>query len=189
VRLRSTLAATLVVVAACTSVGRRGTLTARWVGATDTAMITMPATATWCPLPTRYDIRALAGDTALGISVYPVDTTALSGRYPVLVPGAPIQIRPTAAVALRWMSKVEVMGWWGDSGSVTFASSALGGLSGSGQAWLVSNLGPDSVTPVEFSFRGLRVKTDTLCDIPQLPVGVPVDSAAAAGAPPAPRVD
>ena len=76
----------------------------------------------------------------------------------------------------------------GGFGSVTFTSSALGGLSGSGQAWLVSNLGPDSVTPLEFSFRGLRVKTDTLCDAPQLPTGAPVDSAATAGTPPAPGI-
>ena len=187
-RRRLALAVALVAVAACNPAGRRGTLTVHWGSGADSAARTMPATATWCPGPSRYDVRAVVGDTGFGMAVYPVDTNALSGSYPVLAPGGSVQVRPAAAVALRWMGKVEVQGWWADSGSVSFTSGRLGGLSGSGQARLVSNLGPDSVTPVDFSFRGLRVKADTLCDIPQLPVGVPLDSAAAAGIPPAPGV-
>ncbi|HQR18046.1 MAG TPA: hypothetical protein PK948_06730 [Gemmatimonadales bacterium] len=175
--------------AACSPAGGRGTLTARWGSGADSASLTMPATATWCPLPNRYDIRAFVDDTAFGMAVYPVDTTALSGSYSVLEPGGPVQVRPAAAVALRWMGKVEVQGWWGDSGSVSFANSAGGGLSGSGQAWLVSNLGPDSVMHLEFSFHGLRVKSDSLCDLPQPSAGVPVDSSASSGTPPAPGVD
>lgn len=188
-RKRLALAVAVVVAAACDPAGRRGTLTAHWGSGADSASITMPATATWCPQPIRYDIRAFVGDTAFGMAVYPVDTVALSGGYSVMAPGGSVQIRPAAAVALRWMGKVEIQGWWGDSGSVSVTTSALGGLSGSGQAWLVSNLGPDSITPLEFSFRGLRVKTDSLCDVPQLPVGTPVDSPAAAGTPPPPGVD
>jgi hypothetical protein len=183
------LAVTLVAVAACNPAGRRGTLTAHWGSGADSVSLTFPATATWCPAPSRYDVRAVGGDTAFGMAVFPADTAALSGSYSVIVPGGPVQVRPAAAVALRWMGKVEVQGWWGDSGSVAFTSSALGGLSGSGKARLVSNLGPDSVTPLRFSFRGLRVKTDTLCDLPQVPVGVPVDSGPATGTPPAPGVD
>ena len=114
-RRRLALAAALVAVAACNPAGRRGTLTAHWGGAADSATLTMPATATWCSMPRRYDIRAFVGDTALGLTVYPVDSNTLSGSYPVLAPGAPIQIRPASAVALRWMSKVVVQGWWGDS--------------------------------------------------------------------------
>ncbi len=182
------LAVMLVAVAACNPAGRRGTLTAHWGSGADSASLTMPATAAWCSGPSRYDIRAFVGDTAFGMAVYPVDTMPLSGSYTVVAPGGSVQVRPAAAVALRWMGKVEIQGWWGDSGSVSFTSSALGGLSGSGQVRLMSNLGPDSITPLEFSFRGLRVNTDSLCDVPQLPVGTPVDSAAA-GTPPAPGVD
>lgn len=188
--MRSRLSlAVAMVVAACNPEGRRGTLTAHWGSGTDSASLTMPATATWCPGPSRYDVRAFVGDTAFGMAVYPVDTAGLSGSYAVLAPGGSVQVRPAAALALRWIGKSEIQGWWGDSGSVSFSSGTLGGLSGSGQARLMSGLGPDSVIPVEFRFRGLRVKTDSLCDAPQLPVGTPVDSPAAPGAPPAPGVD
>jgi len=175
-----TLAAALGLTAACGPVGGRGKLTARWIAAADTAALTMPATATWCPGPGRLDIRAASGDTGLGLAIFPSDSEAVAGSYPVLEPGALVQIRPAAGVALRWIGKVEIQGWWGDSGSVTVAGGQGRALSGRGQAWLVSNLGPDSVTPLEFSFRGVRLRTDTLCDVLVLPVAVPIDSAAAA---------
>ena len=181
--------AALAAMAACNPEGGRATLTARWVVAAESASITMPATVTWCPDPGRFDLRAFEGDTALGVAVYPEGTTSVAGSYPVLAPGGPVQIRPAAAVALRWMDKAAIQGWWGDSGAVSFTSGPLGGISGSGQLRLVSNLGPDSVTPLEFTFRGLRVKTDTLCDAPRLPVGIPLDSAAPADSPPAPGLD
>ena len=88
-----------------------------------------------------------------------------------------IQVRPSAAVALRWVSKVMIQGWWGDSGSVTLAGRSFRGLSGNGTAWLVSGLGSDSVTALEFSFRGVRVRNDTECDAPVLPVAIPLDTA------------
>jgi hypothetical protein len=69
---------------------------------------------------------------------------------------------------------------------VTLSGGRVRGLSGRGEVWLVSGLGPDSVTALEFSFRGLRVVNDTLCDAPTLPVGVPLDSG---GTLPAPGVD
>lgn len=181
--------ATLLVAAACGPLGRRGTLTARWVVAADTAALTMPATARWCAGPGRLDIRAFSGDTGLGLAVYPTDSNALAGAFPVLEPGAQIQVRPSAGVALRWMGKVDIEGRWGDSGSVQLTRGPGRALSGTGTVWLVSNLGPDSVTPLEFSFRRLRATTDTLCDVRVLPVGVPLDSAAAAATPTAPGID
>lgn len=179
---------TLALAVACSPVGARGTLTARWVTGADTAALTMPATATWCPLPGRLDIRAFWGDSALGVTIFPSDSNTLAGTYRVITPGARTGFRPAAGVALRWVGKVELEGWWGDSGSVTITGGQGRALSGQGQASLVSNLGQDSVTSLEFSFRGLRVTSDTLCDARVLPVGVPIDSAAAAGTPVAPGV-
>ena len=166
----------LVVAAACNPMGGSGTLTARWMTPVDTASLTMPVTGTWCVGPGRLDLRAAVGDTGLGLAVFPLDSIALTGTYPVLQPGGQIQVRPGAAVALRWMSKVVVQGWWGDSGSVTLAGESIRGLSGNGTVWLVSGLGPDSVTALEFSFRGVRVRSDTLCDAPVLPVAIPLDT-------------
>jgi hypothetical protein len=172
--------------AACNPLDGSGTLTARWTTPTDTTSLTMPVTGRWCVGPGRLDLRAATGDTGLGLAIYPTDSVAFAGSYPVLEPGGQLQVRPSAAVALRWMGKVLVQGWWGDSGSVTLSGGKLRGLSGQGEAWLVSALGPDSVTALEFSFRGVRAGNDTLCDVPPLPVGIPLDSA---GTLPAPGVD
>ncbi len=183
---RSAVLALSLVSAACNPLDGSGTLTARWTTPTDTASLTMPVTGRWCVGPGRLDLRATKGDTGLGLAIYPTDSVAFAGSYPILEPGGQLQVRPSAAVALRWMGKVLVQGWWGDSGVVTLSGGRLRGLSGKGEAWLVSALGPDSVTALEFSFRGVRAGNDTLCDVPPLPVGVPLDSA---GTLPAPGVD
>ncbi len=169
-------------VAGCNPLGGSGTLTARWTSPGDTTavLVTMPVTGRWCVGPSRLDVRAAAGDTALGLTIYPSDSSAMDGTYTVLAPGGQIQVRPSAAVALRWVGKVLVQGWWGDSGSVRLAGGPVRGLSGNGTAWLISRLGPDSVTSLEFEFRGVRVRNDTLCDRSALPVAVPLDSAGSA---------
>lgn len=174
--------------AGCNPLGGSGTLTARWTapGDTTTATVTMPVTGRWCVGPSRLDIRAAVGDTGLGLAIYPSDSSAVEGNYTVLAPGGRLQVRPSAGVALRWVGKVLVQGWWGDSGAVTLARGRIRGLSGNGAAWLVSGLGSDSVTVLEFEFSGVRVRNDTLCDAPVLPVAVPLDST---GTPPGPGVD
>lgn len=184
-----TFAAALVLVAACRAAGGRGTLTARWIAAADTAALTVPATAIWCTGPARLDIFAVAGDTALGLAIYPSDSNAVAGSYPVVAPGARVQVRPAAGVALRWVGKVFVLGWWGDSGAVTVTGGPGRALSGRGQAWLISNLGPDSVTSLEFSFQSLHVRTDSLCDAPAVQDSVPATSPVEAGTPPEPGVN
>ena len=145
----------------CNPLDRSGTLTARWTTPTDTASVTMPVTGTWCVGPGRLDLRAAAGDTGLGLAIYPTDSIALAGTYPILAPDGQCRCARARPSALRWMSKVLVQGWWGDSGSVTLEGGRLRGLSGTGQVWLVSGLGPDSVTALEFNFRGVRVRNDT----------------------------
>ncbi len=188
-RLVAVLLASSVVVAACNPFDRSGTLTAQWAAVGDTlgetARVTIPVSATWCVGPSRLDIRAAAGDTGFALTLYPSDSSALAGRYSVLEPGASATVRPSAGVALRYMGKVVVQGWWGDSGVTTISGGWVRGLSGEGEAWLVSGLGPDSVTALDFTFRGVRVRNDTLCDAPP-PPAVPEDSA---GTLPGPGVD
>lgn len=166
----------LVVSAGCNPFGS-GTVTARWVTAGDTAVISMPATASWCVGERRLDLRASVGDTGLGLALFPSDSALVPGDFPVVVPGGTIQVRPTARVALRWMGKVVVQGWWGDSGAVRVTKASPRALSGSGVAWLVSGLGPDSVTSLNLEFRRVPVRADTLCDIRPAPAEAPGDSA------------
>lgn len=177
----------LCVAAGCNPLGGDGRLTARWTasGDTSTATLSAPVTGRWCVGPGRLDLRAVAGDTGLGLVIYPSDSSAIHGDYTVLSPESRLQVRPSAAVALRWVGKVMVQGWWGDSGSVTLAGGPVRGLSGRGAARLVSGLGPDSVTTLAFEFSGVRVRNDTLCDAPKLPVAIPIDSTET---PPAPGV-
>ena len=181
-------AAALLVLAGCLPAGG-GTLHARWTAAADTAELTMPATATWCPGPRRLDIRAAAGDTGVGLAIFPVDSGVLAGDYSFVEPGGPVSFRPSAAVAVRWFGKVQVMGWWGDSGAVSVAGGPGGPLSGRAVGRLASDLGPDSTAAITLRFRGLRVRTDTLCDAPVPAPVQPADSGAAPAAPPSPVIE
>jgi hypothetical protein len=178
VRLAFVAAFLVLASAACNPFGRPGVLTAHWEYGADTTTATMPVTATWCVGPERLDLRATSGDTGLAVAVYAADSSALQGDYPVMTPGGQVTVRPSAGVALRWVGKVQVQGWWGDSGTVTLVDGEVRGLSGRGRLWLSSALGPESVAALTFAFRGVRFRNDTTCDVPVLPVGVPIDSAA-----------
>lgn len=178
--------ATVALVAACGGTPRPGTLTARW-GVKDTAEVTAPATARWCVGPGRIDLRARVGDTAFGVALYPTDSAVVSAGYPVRLPGSPVTFRPSAGVAVRWLSKASIEGWWGDSGSIE----VTGGwprIAGRGEARLVTSRDPDSALPLAFSFRGVPLVVDTLCDQPTLPVATPVETDSS-GPPPADGVN
>jgi hypothetical protein len=89
----------------------------RWTGA-DTAAFSARAVAEWCAPLHLLEIRAVAGDTGVGIALYPPDTVD-AGMYPIRRPDAADTARErSAAVALRWFSKTTVMGFQGDSGSL-----------------------------------------------------------------------
>jgi len=164
-------------------------MSAHWMTAADTIDLTMPATATWCTGPARLDIRASAGDTGVGLAVYPVDSLALAGDYSIVEPGGPVSFRPSAAVAVRWVGKVQVFGWWGDSGAVTLAGKRVGRLSGQGAGRMVSSIGPDSTIHFTVQFRGLPVQVDSACDAPAPPAAPRPDSGAPPPALPAPGID
>ena len=160
----------LLLAAGCNPLSDSGTLSAHWTvpGDTAAASLSMPVTGRWCVGPSRLDIRAASGDTGLGIALYPSDSSAMAGTYTVLAPGGQLQVRPSAGVALRWVGKVLVQGWWGDSGTVTLSGGPVRGLSGSGAVSLVSGRDQDSAIALAFEFRGVRVQNDTLCDRPEV---------------------
>jgi hypothetical protein len=101
----------------------------RWTGA-DTASFSASAVAEWCASLHLLEIRAVAGDTGVGIALYPPDTIE-AGRYPFRRPDvADTALPPSAALALRWFSQTTVMGYQGDSGSLTLERRPDGSLAG-----------------------------------------------------------
>jgi hypothetical protein len=133
-------------------------LEARWTGA-DTATFSAPATAAWCDSLNLLEILAMAGDTGIGIAVYPRDGIA-SGAYPIRAPAAADSVPPSAAVGLRWFSKTAVQGFQGDSGQLSLVRAADGALSGrfTTTARAVSGKGQLTVTG---SFHELRQRPAT----------------------------
>jgi hypothetical protein len=106
-----------------------GRLSVRWTGP-DTAAFSARAVAEWCGSLHLLEIRATAGDTGLGIVLYPVDTI-MPVAYPVRRPDLADTTRPpAAAVALRWFSQTTIMGYQGDSGRVTVERTPDGSLAG-----------------------------------------------------------
>lgn len=183
---RVLLAGSAIGVAACGG-DKAATLTAHWE-APDTADVRMAATAKWCVGAGRIDLRASVGDTGLGVVFYPTDSAVIAALYPVRVPGDSVAHRPSAGVAVRWVGKAEVQGWWGDSGSVELTGGWRSGLSGQGSARLAS-VDPDADSaPLTFRFHRVPLVVDTLCDVRVLPVAVPVESLSA-GTPAAPGLE
>ena len=62
-------------------------LTARWTGA-DTAQFSGPIVGEWCDSLHLLEIRAVVGDTGVGIALYPADTIE-AGEYPIRAPEWP----------------------------------------------------------------------------------------------------
>jgi hypothetical protein len=106
-----------------------GHLSVRWTGP-DTVAFSSRAVAEWCASLHLLEIRAVAGDTGMGIVLYPADTIS-PGVFPVRRPDVADTTRPpTAAVALRWFSKTTIMGYQGDTGRVTVERTPDGSLAG-----------------------------------------------------------
>lgn len=125
----------------------------RWTG-TDTAAFAAPATADWCDSLHLLEIRAIAGDTGVGLAIYSPDALA-PGAYPVRRPEAAAGTPPSVAVAVRWYSKTAVQGFQGTSGQLSLRRASDGTLAGSfaGKAAAITVRGELTVAG---SFEGLR---------------------------------
>ncbi len=106
-----------------------GRLEVRWTGA-DTGKISALAAAEWCEDRVSLEIRAIQGDTGLGLALYPLDSI-VSDSYRVVEPTRADSARPSASVALRLFSQTAIKGFQGDSGTVILKRSRSGQLSGS----------------------------------------------------------
>jgi len=103
-------------------------LEVQWTGA-DTSRFGGPASADWCDSLNLLQILAIAGDTGIGIALYPQDGVS-SGDYPIKPPEAADSVPPSAAIGLRWFSETSVQGYQADSGQVTLTRTSGGVLSG-----------------------------------------------------------
>jgi hypothetical protein len=106
---------------------------ARWTG-TDSGRIDSPASAEWCDSLGLLEIRALAGDTGIGVAIYPKGALH-PGRYPVVRPEAADTSRPAAAVALRWFAETSIRGFKAESGAVVLERAPHGTSSGQREAF------------------------------------------------------
>jgi hypothetical protein len=109
--------------------GAEGRLSVRWTGP-DTATFSSRAVAEWCASLHLLEIRAIAGDSGIGLVLYPADSVQ-AGAYPVRRPNTADTARsPSAAVALRWFSKTAILGYQADTGRVTVERTPDGSLAG-----------------------------------------------------------
>jgi hypothetical protein len=98
---------------ACT---RGPVVRASWTGI-DTGTAVLRARAAWCGSGGPLVIFGQAGDTGIGLAVYPVDSL-LAARYGVFDPTRGVT-RPGAAVAARWTRKMVMADLRGTTGDVT----------------------------------------------------------------------
>ena len=118
--------------AACSAPPERrdgtGWIEASWTGA-DTGKLAAPVIAEWCGERRALEIRGVAGDTGLGLLLYPVDTID-ADSYRIVLPEAADTHPPAAAMALRVFSTNTIQGYQGDSGTVALERAKDGELSG-----------------------------------------------------------
>ena len=119
--------------------------------------LTGPASAIWCPIERRLEVRTIAGDTGVILVVYPRDSV-VSGKYPITLPlpfpASPI--RPGAVLALRVVIPSAVIGFRADAGDLILARNGgkitgqfSAGMTQPGQSTRVATAGKFSRIPLE----------------------------------------
>jgi hypothetical protein len=126
-----------------------------------------PMTAEWCEQRRALEIRAVAGDTGLGLVLYPVDTID-ADSYRIVIPDAADTLPPAASVALRVFSTNTIQGYQGDSGTVALERGENGELSGVIEARARSVVNGQLVT-VTGKLRDLTIVPQTRGCVPEIP--------------------
>jgi hypothetical protein len=128
--------------------------------AADSGSAELPVRATWCQEAKLLEIIAAAGDTGIGLALYPAGDTVSEGEYAVQRDSAAVPARPRAAAAARWFSETAVRAYRADSGTVSLRRSG-GGWAGTFTLQMQPHLGAG---PVEFSghFDAHRVEADSV---------------------------
>ena len=123
----------LILLTACDRAANRGLqagrLDASWTGS-DSGKISTAAAAEWCEDSLFLMIRAVQGDTGLGLALRFLDSIT-PDSYRVMEPSRADSSPPSASVALRLFAQTTIDGFQGDSGAVILKRAGGGPLSGS----------------------------------------------------------
>jgi hypothetical protein len=126
-----------------------------------------PITAEWCGERRALEIRGVAGDTGVGVVLYPIDTID-ADSYRIVVPGSADTLPPAASVALRVFSTNTIQGYQGDSGTVALERGDKGELSGVIEARARSVVNGQLLT-VTGKLRDLAIVPQTRGCVPEIP--------------------
>jgi len=99
------------------SAPRDGRLDAAWVGSTKGRM-SGTATAIWCSVARIAQVTAIQGDTGLGLLIHASDSL-VAGPYPISEPASARARAPGAALGLRLLTQVAVVGYQAGGGTLT----------------------------------------------------------------------
>jgi hypothetical protein len=136
----------------------RERLEVRWTG-TDTSTFSAAATAERCDTLDLLQVRAIAGDTGIGLAIYRHGGVE-PGRYPIRKPEVAETMPPSAAVGLRWFSRTTVQGFQADSGELELHTASGGDLSGRFTARAHAVTG-NAHLKLTGSFEGVHVRPAT----------------------------
>ena len=115
---------------ACGPMGRprEGRLEATWTGS-DKGRLSGTATAVWCRDARVALLTGVSGDTGVSLLIHPAESLT-PGRYPILEPGKARTTVPAAALGLRLLGRMAVVGYQSASGALTLERAAGTRVSG-----------------------------------------------------------
>ncbi|HTO73871.1 MAG TPA: hypothetical protein VMJ30_08625, partial [Gemmatimonadales bacterium] len=133
--------------------GGAGRLTARWKGG-DSGQLVAPATGAWCSVGGLLEIMAISGDSGVAVLLYPTNGVK-AGSFTVIDPLRQPVHAGGAAVAMRWPSAEQIVGYRGVSGTASLKVED-GKLSGEWTGLLLRPGAEMESLHVSGSFDGIR---------------------------------
>ncbi|MFN0177884.1 MAG: hypothetical protein ACKVZ0_03725 [Gemmatimonadales bacterium] len=143
------------------AVGPSSQLTVEWKGAVNRTF-TAPAEGRWCARDRLLEIVASQADTGVGLALAMLDSLR-PGQHPVVSSAVPVDWRPMALAAVRWVNDTAVRGFEGNSGGVVVTTVGPDGVSGTIDLRLKHHNTPDTIR-MTGRFSSVPVgPSDTLC--------------------------
>ncbi|MGE5686753.1 MAG: hypothetical protein ACM34D_04550 [Gemmatimonadota bacterium] len=137
---------------------RSGRLDATWAGA-EQGRMSGRAWAVWCREARVAVVTGMSGDTGVSLLIHPPDSLA-AGRYPIVEPDTARRAAPAAAVGLRLLGRTAVVGYQGQSGTLTLERAASGRVSGRFEATAKIASALAGTVKLAGRFRSVRVTAD-----------------------------
>lgn len=117
------------------------------------------AWAVWCREARVAVVTGMSGDTGVSLLIHPPDSLA-AGRYPIVEPDTARRAAPAAAVGLRLLGRTAVVGYQGQSGTLTLERPASGRVSGRFEATAKVASALAGTVKLAGRFRSVRVTAD-----------------------------